>query len=233
MRLTMALLVVACVACVVFGQGESPKPPEGFESIFNGKDLSGWDGDGKFWSVQDGAITGQTTAENPTKANTFLIWKGGTVKDFELRLKFRMEGGNTGIQYRSKDKGNWVVNGYQADFDAGKTYAGILYEEGGRGILANVGQKVTIGANGKIQVTGVTTDPKEIRGAIDIKEWNDYVVIAKGNHLTHIINGKTTVDVIDEQVEKRAMEGIVAFQVHAGPPMKIQFKDIFLKDLSK
>lgn len=233
MRLTMSLLVVACVACAAFGQGESPKPPEGFESIFNGRDLSGWDGDEKFWSVKDGAITGQTTAENPTKANTFLIWKGGTVKDFELRLKFRMEGGNTGIQYRSKDKGNWVVNGYQADFDAGKTYAGILYEEGGRGILANVGQKVTIGANGKIQVTGVTTDPKEIRGAIDIKEWNDYVVIAKGNHLTHIINGKTTVDVIDEQVEKRAMEGIVAFQVHAGPPMKIQFKDIFIKDLSK
>src|SRR5262249_49163446 len=88
----------------------------GFKSLFNGKDLSGWDGNPKFWSVQDGVITGQTTAENPTQGNTFLIWRDGTVDDFELRLSYRIVNGNSGIQYRSSDKGNWVVGGYQADF---------------------------------------------------------------------------------------------------------------------
>src|SRR5580765_1217433 len=106
-----------------------------FKSLFNRKDLSGWDGNPKFWSVKDGAITGQTTDDNKTDGNTFLIWKDGTVDDFELRLSYKIVGGNSGIQYRSKDKGKWVVNGYQADFEAGDTYSGILYEEGGRGIL--------------------------------------------------------------------------------------------------
>lgn len=198
-------------------------------SLFNGKDLTGWDGDPKIWSVQDGAITGQTTAANPIKRNTFIIWKGENVADFELKLKFRIEGGNTGIQYRSKDKGEWVVNGYQADFDAKKTYAGIMYEEGGRGILANVGQKVTIAPDGKIQITGTTEKPDDIRKNIKDGEWNEYTVIAKGNHLIHIINGKVTADVTDEQESKRAMEGILAFQIHQGPPMKVQFKDIYLK----
>lgn len=204
---------------------------EGFVSIFNGKDLTGWDGNPKFWSVQDGAITGETTKENPLKRNTFCIWRAGKVGDFELRLKFRYWGGNTGIQYRSKDKGDWVVNGYQADFDATKQWAGSLYEEGGRGVLCNVGDKVTIGPDGKIAVTGKTGDAKEIRANIKEGEWNDYVVIAKGNHLIHQINGRTTADITDEQESKRAMEGIVAFQIHVGPPMKVQFKEIQLKEL--
>src|SRR5919201_593824 len=113
----------------------------GFRSLFNGKDLAGWDGNPKFWSVKDGAITGQTTAENPLKENTFLIWRNGTVDDFELRLSYRLVGGNSGVQYRSKDLGNWVVAGYQADMEAGKKFTGILYEERGRGILAERGQK--------------------------------------------------------------------------------------------
>ena len=88
----------------------------GYRSLFNGKDLLGWDGNPKFWSVRDGTITGQTTAENPTQGNTFLIWRLGTVEDFELHLSYRIVGGNSGIQYRSKDLGNWVVGGYQADY---------------------------------------------------------------------------------------------------------------------
>src|SRR5687767_14612132 len=80
----------------------------GFKSLFNGNDLSGWDGNPKFWSVKDGLVTGQTTADNPTQGNTFLIWRDGTVEDFELRLSYRIVGGNSGIQYRSKDLGSWV-----------------------------------------------------------------------------------------------------------------------------
>jgi hypothetical protein len=233
MRLTLSLIMVACLAGTVRAQAATPKAPEGFQSIFNGKDLTGWDGNTKFWSVQDGTITGQTTAENPTKGNTFLIWKAGVVKDFELRLKIRLDNGNTGIQYRSKDKGNWVVNGYQGDYDDTKQWLASLYEEGGRGVLAQMGQKVTIGADGKLNATDTVVNAKELRGTINPKEWVDYVIIAKGNHLVQMLNGKTVVDVTDEQESKRAMEGIMALQVHAGPPMKVQFKDIYLKDLSK
>lgn len=74
----------------------------GFKSIFDGKTLKGWDGNADFWSVKDGAITGITTKEMPTKGNTFIVWREGKVSDFELRLQFRITGGNSGIQYRSK-----------------------------------------------------------------------------------------------------------------------------------
>jgi len=226
MRFVFATMVLSCLATVAGAQA-----PEGFKSLFNGKDLTGWDGNPKVWSVQDGAITGQTTKENPIRMNTFLIWKEGTVKDFELHAKIRLENHNTGIQYRSKDKGNWVVNGYQGDYDDTKQWLGSLYEEGGRGVLAQMGQKVTIGEDGKINETGKVGDAKELRAEINPKEWADYVIIAQGNHLIHKINGKTIVDVTDNQESKRAMEGILALQLHAGTPMKVQFKDIYLKEL--
>ena len=199
------------------------------ESLFDGKTLAGWEGNEKFWSVKDGAITGQTTKENPTSGNTFLIWKKGDVADFELRLKFRIVGGNSGIQYRSTDKGNHVVHGYQADFDANHGYIGILYEEGGRGILANRGKKVEISEDGKKTEVGTTEDDKTILADIKKEDWNEYVVIAIGNHLEHKINGHTTIDVIDKQTSKAKASGILALQLHAGPPMLVQFKDIQLK----
>jgi type 1 glutamine amidotransferase len=203
----------------------------GFQNLFNGKDLSGWEGDPKFWSVQEGAITGQTTPENPLKQNSFLIWRGGTAGDFELRFSYRIVGGNSGVQYRSKDLGNWVVGGYQADLEAGKTYTGILYEERGRGILAQRGQKTVVDASGKVNVVGSVGNADEIQAAIKNEDWNNYVVTAQGNHMIHKINGRVTVDVTDEQVDKRAMSGILALQLHAGDPMRIQFKDIRLKPL--
>jgi hypothetical protein len=204
---------------------------DGFKALFDGKSLAGWEGNDKFWSVKDGAITGQTTADNPTQGNTFLIYKGGELKDFELRLKFKIVGGNSGIQYRSIDKGNHVVNGYQADIDSGDTYIGILYEEGGRGILAQRGEKVAIGADGKKQVTGKTGESKEIAAAVKKEDWNEYVVIAKGNHLVQKINGHTTVEVTDGESGKAKASGILALQLHAGPPMTVQFKDIEIKEL--
>jgi hypothetical protein len=212
---------------------------EGFVEIFNGSDLTGWEGNPKLWSVKDGAITGQTTAETPTKGNTFLIWTNGTVGDFELRCSFKLTPGdskgfaNSGIQYRSKvaNRANWVVHGYQADMEAGPSYCGILYEEGGRGILAQRGEKVVLRQAAKPEVVGSLGSAAEIGAAIKKGDWNDYVVVAQGNHLQQFINGKQTVDVVDEDEAKRAMSGILALQLHAGPPMMAQFKNIRLKKL--
>ena len=211
----------------------------GFVEIFNGKDLTGWEGNPKLWSVQDGAITGQTTAENSTKGNTFLIWTNGTVADFELHCSYKLTPGdskgfaNSGIQYRSKvaNPANWVVHGYQADMEAGPSYSGILYEEGGRGILAQRGEKVVVPQDGKKQVVGSVGNAAEIGASIKKGDWNDYVIIAQGNHLQQFINGKQTMDLVDEEVAKRAMSGILALQLHAGPPMMAQFKNIRIKKL--
>ena len=209
-----------------------PKP------LFNGKDLTGWEGNPDLWSVQDGVITGRTTAEKPATGNTFLIWKGGDVADFELTFNYKMKPGNaknfvnSGLQFRSKivDPKNFVVAGYQADLEYGSTYSGILYEEQGRGILAQRGQKVTIaqGAEAskpKIEVTGETGKSEDIQAAINKDDWNEYHIIVKGNHIQQFINGKATVDVIDETAEG-AKKGILALQLHAGSPMQIQFKEI-------
>lgn len=216
----------------------------GFKSIFNGKDLAGWEGNTELWSVKDGVILGQTSAAKPLKGNTFLIWKDGTPADFELRLSYRITPlagkgfGNSGIQYRSKvlDAAGWRVGGYQADFEAGPSYSGILYDEGGvaggRGIMAARGEKVVWDKDCKKQVTGSTGKSEEIQAAIKKEDWNDYVVIAKGNHLQHFINGRLTVDVTDECEAKALKSGVLALQVHAGDPMKVEFKDIRIKTLA-
>ncbi len=210
------------------------------KALFNGKDLTGWEGNTELWSVKDGVIAGQTTAEKPAGGNTFLIWKAGEVEDFILTFKYKMTPGddkkfvNSGVQYRSKvvDDKNWVVAGYQADFEYGDTYSGILYEEKGRGILAQRGQKVSISKGDspdkpKIEVTGETGKSPEIQAAIKKDDWNEYKVIAKGGRLQHYINGKLTVDVTDK-TDEGAKKGILALQLHAGPPMKVEFKDLML-----
>ena len=205
---------------------------DGFVSIFNGTDLSDWKGREDLWSVEEGAITGRTTAENKIDRNTFLIWQGGKPANFELRLKFKMDGGNSGVQYRSRviDEEAFVVGGYQADIDASLVYAGINYEEQGRGILAHRGQKVVLKAGGAKEVTSFG-DAAEIGKVIKAGEWNDYRIVANGNHLQHFINGTLTSEVIDEEEAKRANDGVIAFQLHVGPPMVVQFKDIQLKTL--
>ncbi|ADB18447.1 protein of unknown function DUF1080 [Pirellula staleyi DSM 6068] len=203
---------------------------EGFTPLFDGKSLAGWSGHDKFWSVKDGAITGQTTPENPTQGNTFLLWKD-EVANFHLKLKFRIVGGNSGIQYRSKHEGNFVVGGYQADIDSTDTYIGILYEERGRGILAERSKKVEISESGEKKVVGETADSKAILESIKKEDWNEYEVIAKGNELTQKINGMVTIHVIDNEKAKAATKGVLALQLHAGPPMLVQFKDIEIKTL--
>ena len=239
----MKFTSVCCLALVVLGSVAcADHHEEGFLSLFDGTTLNHWDGKAEFWSVKDGAITGQTTQDNPTKGNTFLIWRGGTVDDFELRLKFKIVGGNSGIQYRSKDLGNHVVGGYQGDFEAGDTFSGILYEEKGRGVLAQRGQLTHITAEGgrhKVNVVASLGDTNEINKVIKKEDWNDYQIIAHGNHLMHIINGRVTVQVVDADKRKTmrsgiqtvAGSGILALQLHAGPPMMVQFKDIRIKPM--
>ena len=211
----------------------------GFESIFNGKDLAGWDGNPKLWSVKDGVITGQTTVETPAPGNTFLIWTNGIVADFELRCSFKLVPGdargfaNSGVQYRSKivDPRQWVVGGYQADMEAGPTYTGILYEERFRGIMATRGEKVRWTPDNKKEILGSIGKAADIEASLKKGDWNDYVIIARGNHLQQFVNGKPTIDVTDECEAKRAMSGILALQLHAGPPMMVQFKHLRLKKL--
>jgi len=239
MNRTLLSLVAACAV----GQTMLTfAAEEGFKSIFNGNDLTGWDGRPQHWSVEDGAITGRTTKERPAQGNNFLIWTNGTVSDFELRLSYKIVPNNTngfansGIQYRSKDFGNFVVGGYQADLEAGQTYSGILYEERMDGILAQRGQKTvvkTVEGKTKVEVVGSLGKSEDIQAKIKDKDWNDYVVIAQGNHLEHFINGVPTVDVIDERTGgKAAKQGLLALQLHAGDPMTVQFKNIRIKTLS-
>ena len=227
-RLLTILTVLSTIALPRLVTAEEPAKPQ---SLFNGKTLDGWDGDPRFWSVKDGVICGQTTADQPTEHNTFLIWRKGELKDFQLDLDFRLVGGNSGIQYRSKEAEKWVIGGYQADFDADGTFSGILYEERGRGIIGERGKKTVIDEQGKPKVVGTTAENDAILKAIKKEEWNHYTIIAQGNHLIQKINGIVTVDVTDNQVEKRSMSGLLAFQVHAGPPMLVQFRHIELKRL--
>jgi hypothetical protein len=252
MKLLPSLLALALLSTPVFAQEEEGLTNASNEPvlssrkigqptpIFNGKDLDGWTGNKELWSVEDGALTGKTTAEKPIKHNTFLVWTGGMVENFELSFKYKIVGGNSGVQYRSRvlqpGESGPVVSGYQADFEAGKTYSGILYEEKGRGILAKRGEKTTVTKNpddankAKVEVTGSVGNSDEIQASIKDGDWNEYRIVAKGKNLQHFINGKQTVDVTDNG-PKAATEGILALQVHAGPPMTVQFKDIMLTEL--
>jgi len=215
-------------------------------TIFNGTDLTGWEGNMDLWSVKEGTITGVTPPDpaDPTKGsikhNTFLVWKGGTVGDFELTFKYRIEKGNSGVQYRSKELAPGafgpIISGYQADFEAGTTYSGILYEEKGRGILAKRGEKTVIkpGVDGKkpiVEQAGTVGVSAEIQAAIKSEDWNDYKIIAKGNHVQHFINGMQTIDVTDEDTANAPKEGLLALQIHQGPPMMVQFKNFKLTTL--
>jgi hypothetical protein len=203
------------------------------KELFNGKDLAGWEGDARVWSVENGAIVGHTK-DVPLKNNTFLIWKDGKVGDFKLTLEFKLEGGNSGIQYRSKviDPKEWIVGGYQADMDGDNQYTGILYEERGRGILAKRGERLTIDRDGK-KDTVQFGDAAELAKSIHKDDWNTYVVEAAGSTLKHTINGKLMSETIDRDAEHRATSGILALQVHANlpAPMTVSYRKIRLEEL--
>ncbi len=245
MRLTVTWCVVLSVAVSLAAAAVAQEPDDdGFVSIFNGEDLTGWDGDPRLWSVQDGAIRGQTTEENPADGNTFCIWRGGTVRDFILQIKFRIEGGNSGIQYRSKEFDRWRISGYQAEVCNEPGKVGFLYHEAGRGSLVNVGDFGIIDADGHNSIVSHVADVDALNEAGYYKagDWNEYIITAQGNYLRHYLNGYPTMALIDndrmtdpddpDDRQGAAREGVLALQIHAGPPMVVEFTDIRIKHLT-
>ena len=253
-RLVVVALAAASFAAVArAGQPVAAEPAtkapveSGFVDLFNGRDLTGWDGDPRLWSVRDGVIRGETTLEKKANGNTFCVWRAGKLKDFILHVTFRIAGGNSGIQYRSKEVDKWRISGYQAEVCNGGS-VGFLYHERGRGRIVGVGDFVEInaGADGKSdkKVVGKVADRKALAEAGYYKpnDWNQYIIIAQGNYLRHYLNGQPTVALIDndrttdandpKDTRGRAMEGLLALQIHAGPPMVVEFKDIRLKALA-
>lgn len=234
MKRTCALLIMMLGGGIAYAQEQN---------LFNGKDLTGWEGDTTLWSVKDGCITGQTTKENPAKSNTFLIWKGAA-RDFELNCKVKFTTtpdnnfGNSGIQFRSVvlDPAKWVVGGLQADLAVQPSIYGTLYDERGIGRCAQLGQKLVMkdpaGGEGnvKIEADGSAGKQEEILAAIKPTEWSTFRVLAKGPKIQIWVNGVLMVDVTNEST-KGPNGTTLALQLHAGPPMMIQFKDLILKPL--
>jgi hypothetical protein len=205
---------------------------DGFQSIFDGKSLTGWDGDPTHWRAENGELIGETTTENPLKVNTFAIWRGGKPKDFELKVEYKMNSTNSGIQYRSvemPDIAKWVLKGYQADIDFDNRYTGQLYEERGRGFLALRGQATYIPDGQKPRIIGDLESGDALKAFIKVNDWNTFHVIARGNTLVHILNGHVTTVVVDDDTKNRADSGLLGFQLHMGPPMKVEFRNIYLK----
>jgi len=231
------MVVLAAVLAAVWGMGRSTAtaaPATEFRPIFNGRSLEGWQGDGKHWRVENGMIVGQTTAENPLRENTFLFWRQGEVDDFELKLKYRISGtehANSGIQFRSGEDGQGHAMGYQADIDLKGQWVGILYDERGRGVLATRGQDVILGPGGFKQ-TARWADDNVVRDKVNLDGWNEYHVLAVDDHMVLSINGQVTAIVTDMDAANRDLSGLLALQLHAGPPMKVEFKDIQLKRLA-
>jgi hypothetical protein len=228
------------------GRGQGPRGADplvlddhaGFQSIFDGKSLKGWDGDPSFWRTENGVIVGQSTEQNPIKQNTFLIWRGGEPADFELKVEFRVDATNSGVQFRSiqlppgPDIGKWVMKGYQADIDFANQFTGQIYEERGRGFLAMRGQAVYVPDGGRPKVIGnLQKSPDELKAIIKVNDWNQVHLIARGNTIIQILNGAVTSIVVDDDSTNRALGGLLGFQLHVGPPMKAEFRNIWLKRL--
>ena len=228
------------------GRGAGPRGADplvlgdhaGFTSIFDGSSLKDWDGDPAFWRAEGGAIVGQSTPANPVKQNTFVIWRGSEPKDFELKVEFKMSATNSGIQVRSvqlpagPDVGKWVMKGYQADIDFANQYTGQIYEERGRGFLAMRGQAVYVPDSGRPVVIGnLQQSADELKAIIKVNDWNQVHIVARGTTIMQILNGAVTSIVVDDDTKNRQLSGLIGFQMHVGDPMKVEFRNIWLKKL--
>ena len=211
-----------------------PDDNTGFVPIFDGKSLAGWDGDPRFWRIEQGEIVGETTPTNVVTQNNFLIWRGEKVRDFELKLEFRMNGTNSGIQYRSAelpDVGKWVLKGYQADMDFTQNYLGNVHDERGRGVLSRRGEVTRIVDGPTFKVIGTIADSTLLRGVMNVDGWNQYHIIARGPVLLQFINRRLMSVAIDEDSKNFSVEGVIGFQMHVGPPFKIQFRNVLYRRL--
>jgi hypothetical protein len=228
------------------GRGSGPRGADplvaddhtGFDAIFDGSSLKGWDGDPTFWRAENGAIVGESTPEKRVTQNTFIIWRGGEPADFELKCEFRMNATNSGIQIRSVqlpaggEIGKWVMKGYQADIDYQNQFTGQIYEERGRGFLAMRGQAVYVPDGGRPRVVGnLQQSPDELKAIIRRDDWNQVHIIARGNTITQVLNGAVTSMVIDDDSKNRMLRGLIGFQMHVGDPMRVEFRNIWLKQV--
>ena len=208
----------------------------GFQPIFDGTSMKNWDGDTAYWRVEAGALVGESTEANPVKQNTFLIYRGGEPADFELKVEFRINSTNSGVQYRSvqvptdEKTGKWVLKGYQADIDIANQFTGMLYEERGRGFLAPRGTLGYLSEDVRGTV-GALESSDALKAYIKDKDWNQFHVIARGGTLIHVLNGHVTAVFVDDDVKNRTLKGLLGFQIHTGPPMKVEFRNIYLKTL--
>ncbi len=223
-------------------QSDRPEPAAGdepgFRLIFDGKTLDGWEGDPKYWRVENGCLTGEITPQTIVKSNTFIIWRGGAPKDFELKVEYQItSGGNSGVNYRSvvvpdpvTPSNRFAMRGYQADIDGRNVYTGQNYEEKGRLFLALRGQMTHVLPGRKPIILSSLGDGNELKNVIT-PEWNQYHLIIRGNILIHILNGRLMSAVIDDDESGRKMEGLIGVQVHVGGPMKVQYRSFRLKEL--
>ncbi len=201
----------------------------GFVSIFNGRDLAGWDGKPGWWRVEDGAITAESTEEKPCLKHNYLIWRGGQPADFELRFEYRLRGGNSGVQFRSREVADWDMRGYQADMEAGPDWTGALFEHERAGIALR-GEKTEINRDGVKTVTRFA-DAAALQKGFRTNDWNEYRILARGPEIQLFINGVKTAHTIDQQAGQAAASGLLGLQMHPGPPMKVQFRNLRLRTL--
>lgn len=227
---------------------------EGFVPIFDGKTLGNWEGDPTYWRVENGCLTGEVTPTTLLDRNTFIIWKGGAPKDFELKLEFRIsKDGNSGINYRSEpiDTIPFALKGYQCDIDGQNRYTGQNYEERKRTTLAYRGQKVIVNVQANpempgslknniqknawqsVEITGSLGEPDSLNTYIHDEDWNACHLVVKGNHMQHYINDVLMSDVTDNDSINRSFSGLIGVQVHVGPPMKVEYRNIRLKELKQ
>lgn len=232
MRWTYTLFALCCF-CVLPASANAAEPADVARSLFDGTSLKGWSGDETFWRVEEGTLVAESTAENPCKKNTFLVWQGGDVDDFELTLQFKIEGSpsaNSGIQFRSQIAEDGHVVGYQADIDKAGNWLGSLYDEHGRKMLATRGESTTIDNAGQLSKQQLGSRD-ELWKLVKIEDWNEYKIVARGPQLELFINGKLFSRVIDHDAKDAERHGVLALQLHSGPAMKIAFKNIQLKRL--
>jgi Domain of Unknown Function (DUF1080) len=222
-------------------QSDRPEPVagdlSGFRPIFDGKTLTDWEGNPTYWRVEDGALVGEITPATVIKSNTFIIWRGGRPRDFELKLDYRITAaGNSGINYRSAvvpdavtPDNKFAMRGYQCDIDGRKMYVGNNYEEKGRLFLAVRGQLTEVVGGRPPVLLSTIGDTTELANLVT-DGWNAVHLIVRGNTLTHIVNGRVMSITIDDDAPNRPADGLIGMQVHVGPPMKVEYRAIRLKN---
>ena len=227
-HLLVSLVVVALFVAPLCA---AEKCEEGFASMFNGKDLSGWEGLPGAWRVENGAIVGQSTPADPCQRTHYLYWTGGKPADFIFRCDIKLQGGNSGIQFRSEKRPKFDTFGYQADFDAKHVYSGALYQHK-RGKVVDRGVRAVIAADGS-RTEERFAGADELLKKINDGQWNEYEIVARGNTVTLSLNGVRMCEVVDNHKELACRKGIIAVQMHKGPPMKVQFRNLRIKMLDQ